>query len=59
LEGSLVVPKTRSIAEILNSKSAFLEFETMTGDKMFISKPTIQTVQLLDYPKPRLSRKVA
>ena len=52
MEGNLVVPKTRGIGELLNGKHPFLEFETSNGDKIFIGKPSIQTVQTLDYPKP-------
>ena len=52
MEGSLVVPRTRGIGEILNGSNSFLEFETNHGDKIFISKTSIQTVQMLDYPKP-------
>jgi len=52
MEGNLVVPKTRGIGEILNGKRPFLEFESSNGDKIYISKPSIQTVQMLDYPRP-------
>ncbi len=52
MEDNLVVPKTRGIGEILNGKRPFLEFETSNGDKIYISKPSIQTVQMLDYPRP-------
>ena len=55
MEGNLVVPKTRGIGELLNGKQPFLEFETTNGDKMFISKPSIQTVQMLDIPKSHRS----
>lgn len=52
MEGNLVVPKTRGIGEMLNGKHPFLEFETSNGDKIFIGKPSIQTVQMMDLPKP-------
>jgi hypothetical protein len=51
MEGNLVVPKTRGVGELLNGKRPFLEFEASNGDKIFISKPSIQTVQMLDLPK--------
>lgn len=54
MEGNLVVPKTRGVGELLNGRRPFLEFETSNGDKIYISKPSIQTVQMLDYPKPSL-----
>jgi len=52
MEGSLVVPKTRGINELLNGRQPFLEFENANGDKMYLSKPSVQTVQMLDYPRP-------
>jgi hypothetical protein len=57
MEGNLVVPKTRGIGEILNGKRPFLEFESSNGDKIYISKPSIQTVQMLDYPRPMAARR--
>ena len=54
MEGNLVVPKTRGIGEMLNGRHPFLEFETSNGDKMFIGKPSIQTVQMLDLPKQHI-----
>ncbi len=56
MEGNLVVPKTRGIGELLNGKHPFLEFETSRGEKIYISKPSIQTVQMLDLPKPQMGR---
>jgi hypothetical protein len=58
MEGNLFVPQTRSIGELLNGKRPFLEFETSNGDKVYISKPSIQTVQMLDDPEPRSGRAV-
>ena len=52
LEGSLIVPKTRGVNELLNGQQPFLEFESTNGDKMYLSKPSVQSVQMLDYPKP-------
>ena len=57
MEGNLVVPKTRGIGEILNGKRPFLEFESSNGDKIYISKPSIHTVQMLDYPRPMAARR--
>ncbi|MDA7946526.1 MAG: hypothetical protein MPJ78_03525 [Hyphomicrobiaceae bacterium] len=53
MEGSLVVPQTRSVNELLNGTQLFLEFESTNGDKMYLSKPSIQSVQMLDYPRPQ------
>lgn len=53
MEGSLVIPQTRGVNELLNSPQAFLEFESTNGDKMYLAKPSIQSVQMLDYPRPQ------
>ncbi|MEM8744449.1 MAG: hypothetical protein AAGF14_07440 [Pseudomonadota bacterium] len=52
MEGSLVVPQTRGVNELLNGQQAFLEFESTNGDKMYLAKQSIQSVQMLDYPRP-------
>jgi len=52
LEGNMVVPQTRGISEVLNDRHQFLEFESASGHKLYVSKPMIQTVQMLDLPKP-------
>ena len=52
MEGNLVVPNRRFIYVCVYVNHPFLEFETSNGDKIFIGKPSIQTVQMLDYPKP-------
>lgn len=48
LEGSLVVPKTRGIAELLNGPHPFLEFESVAGERIYLSKPAIRSVQAVD-----------
>lgn len=48
LEGSLVIPKTRSIAELLNSSRPFFEFESREGERIYLSKAAIRTIQTID-----------
>ncbi len=48
MEGNLVVPKTRGICEMLNGRYPFLQFETLRGEKIYSSKPS---VQMLGLPK--------
>lgn len=48
LEGSLVVPKTRGIVELLNGPHPFVEFESATGERIYLSKPSIRSVQATD-----------
>lgn len=52
LEGNLVVPQTRGIQELLNAPQPFVDFEASNGNRLHIAKVSIQTVQILDYPKP-------
>ncbi len=52
LDGSLVVPKTRCIMEILNGPQPFIEFEAAGGGRIYLSKPAIRSVQAMDYPRP-------
>ena len=51
LEGNLVVPQTRGIQELLNAPQPFVDFEASNGNRLHIAKASIQTVQILDYPK--------
>jgi hypothetical protein len=51
LEGSLVVPKTRGIAELLNGPQPFVEFESAKGERIYVAKPAIRSVQAIDYPR--------
>lgn len=48
LEGSLVIPKTRSIAEVLNGPRPFIEFESREGGRIYLSKAAIRTIQTID-----------
>lgn len=48
LEGSLVIPKTRCIAELLNGSRPFVEFESPDGERIYLSKPAIRSVQTID-----------
>lgn len=51
LEGSLLVPKTRGIGELLNGTRPFLDFELAHGGRLYIAKTSIRSVQAVDLPK--------
>jgi hypothetical protein len=45
LRGKLVVPPGRVLTEVLNGSSAFVEFQPVDGERMFIAKTALQCVQ--------------
>jgi hypothetical protein len=45
LRGKLVVPPGRVLTELLNGSSAFVEFQPVDGERMFIAKTALQCVQ--------------
>jgi len=56
LHGKLIVPVGRTLAETLNGGSAFVEFEPVAGERMFIARAALQSVKAVDIPAaPRLS----
>jgi hypothetical protein len=50
LNGTLVVPIGRSLSEVLNGASAFLEFEPTAGERVFIARSCVQSVKPIDLP---------
>lgn len=55
LEGHLIVPHGRTIRDILMDTRPFVEFEPSNGYRTFVSKAMIQTVHMVDGPKPKLA----
>ena len=49
---------TRSLAEVLNSTSQFLEFEPYGGDSAFISKSRIAEIKPLGVPKGTIGSRI-
>jgi hypothetical protein len=55
LQGKLLVPPGRALSDVLNSTAPFVEFEPTEGDRMFIAKSALQSVQPTSVPaKPDL-----
>ena len=55
LQGKLVVPPGRVLTELLNGSSAFVEFQPVDGERMFIAKTALQCVKPLNLqPVPNL-----
>lgn len=50
LKGKFVITAARSIYEVLNGETKFLDFETYDGEKSLISKSTIAAIQLVNAP---------
>jgi hypothetical protein len=60
LQGTLVVPPGRSLTEVLNGTSTFIEFEPIRGERMFIAKSALQAVRPMNVPAaPSLGPKTA
>lgn len=50
LKGKFVIQAARSIYEVLNGETKFLEFETYGGEKSLIAKSTIAAINLVSAP---------
>lgn len=50
LKGKFVIVAARSIYEVLNGETKFLEFETYEGSKSLIAKTTIAAINLVNPP---------
>lgn len=50
LKGKFVIMAARSIYEVLNGETKFLEFETYDGNKSLIAKSTITAITLVNAP---------
>jgi hypothetical protein len=56
LRGKLVVPPGRVLSEVLNGSLAFVEFQPVAGERMFIAKTALQCVQPVNVPPtPKLA----
>lgn len=51
LRGSIMVSKTKTMAEELNRGEPFIEFETQDGERMFLARSVIGTVRETNMPK--------
>ena len=50
LLGILVVPLGRSLVEVLNGTSSFIEFKPSGGERMFIARSALHSVKPMDLP---------
>lgn len=53
LKGKLAIPMSRSLFEVLNSDSRFVDFEPYDGERQFIAKAALRSVRLLTTAKPQ------
>jgi DnaJ domain len=59
VRGKLLVPTTKSIADLLNGPGAFLEFEPYGGERSYIAKAQIASIKMLGVPKlPNLNARL-
>jgi hypothetical protein len=57
--GKLLVPTTKTMADVLNGPSAFVEFEPYGGERSFIAKAQIASIKLMGIPKlPNLNARL-
>jgi cation transport regulator ChaB len=50
--GRLLIPASRTVFDILNGPSAFLEFEPYKGERRYVSKSALKAVRLMAGAKP-------
>lgn len=51
LKGKLLVPVSRTLADVLNGTGAFLEFEPYGGERNWIAKSQVAAVKAVGVPK--------
>ncbi len=50
LSGTLLVPIGRPLTEVLNGASSFVEFQPLSGERMYIAKSALQSVRPTNVP---------
>jgi hypothetical protein len=56
LKGRFNLPPGRTLTEVLNSPSAFMEFEPFGGDRLLIAKSAVRVIKPMDLPsQPHLT----
>jgi len=50
LNGMVVLPPGRSLAEVLNGTATFIEFQPVTGERMFVAKSALHSVTPSNVP---------
>jgi hypothetical protein len=51
LQGKLAIPAGRTLAEVLNGTSSFIEFAPFGGERVFLAKSALRSVKALDLPR--------
>ena len=60
VEGKLLVPMGKCVADALNGAAAFVEFEPYGGERSFLAKAQLASVKLIGVPKvPNLGARLA
>jgi|LNFM01.1.fsa_nt_gb hypothetical protein len=49
--GKLLIAQGRTLAEVLNSPAAFLEFEPWGGERAFVAKSSLRAIRLVNAPR--------
>lgn len=49
-KGKFIVSAARSIYDVLNGETKFLEFETFTGERSLIAKATLASINIVNVP---------
>jgi hypothetical protein len=59
VRGKLLLPQTKTMAEIVNGSGGFLEFEPYGGERSFIAKAQIGSIHMLGVPRlPNLNARL-
>jgi hypothetical protein len=59
VRGKLLLPQTKTMADLLNGPGSFLEFEPYGGERSFIAKAQIGSIRMLGVPRlPNLNARL-
>ena len=59
VRGKLLVPATKTMADVLNGAGAFLEFEPYGGERSYIAKSHVASIKLMGVPRlPNLNARL-
>lgn len=59
VRGKLLIPTSKSMADVLNGGGAFLEFEPYGGERSYIAKAQIASIKMLGVPRlPNLNARL-
>ena len=59
VRGKLLVPTTKTMADVLNGPSVFVEFEPYGGERSYIAKSQVASIKLMGVPRlPNLNARL-